>query len=279
MDGPTPFRPLALAIASTLALGLSACSSHPESLAPPNLELVCSGEGTPTVILAPGMRSDASAFTSLQALIETDTRVCSYSRAGTGNSPPWPEDQPDPSVGMMADQLRATLDENGVPGPYVVLGWSFGGLVAQALALRHSDVVAGLVLEDSSDMSMLSEPVFDPADFVEAGRSFDFELSAEELDGQDFGDLPIVILTRGEPDGFDEATMAWWISAQDDMATRSTNVLHLIAVDAGHMIQFESEAIVEKAVDSVVEAVRSGEPLPECDDLEWGPYAGECRVP
>ena len=101
---------LQVAVLITFALAMAGCSSPPASVAPPNLELVCSGEGSPTVILSPGVATPAEAFESLQAQIETDTRVCSYSRAGIGKSPRWPENEADPSAGMAADQLRATLE-------------------------------------------------------------------------------------------------------------------------------------------------------------------------
>ena len=73
---------LQVAVLITFALVVAGCSAPPASVAPPNLELVCSGEGSPTVILVPGMATPAAVFESLQSLLETDTRVCSYSRAG-----------------------------------------------------------------------------------------------------------------------------------------------------------------------------------------------------
>jgi pimeloyl-ACP methyl ester carboxylesterase len=259
------------------AMVVAGCSGPPASLAPPNLEIDCSGEGSPTVILIPGMATPASAFESLQSSIATDTRVCSYSRAGIGDSPPWPPDEDDPSAGMAADHLRATLDEKEVRGPFVVLGWSYGGMVAQAFAQRHREMTSGLVFVDSSVRSMFTQALFGTMRVEEGGRAIDMERTRDDLADLDFGDLPTVVLTRGELDGFNEAEMARWRQGHEELAALSTNSMYLIAFDAGHAIHWDSEALVEKAVDAVVEAVRSGDPLPECDEYEWAPYTGECR--
>ena len=184
---------------------LSACTSPPESIAPANLEIVCEGEGTPTVILIPGLATAADVFDSLQTQIANDTRVCSYSRAGVGDSRRWPEDIPDPSAGTAADQLRATLEANDVLGPYVVLGWSYGGLVTQAFAARHRDVVAGLVFEDSSMMGQFESDFFDPSTFAEGGRSIDLDATAEEIEDLSLTGIPVIVLTQGDPGRADAA--------------------------------------------------------------------------
>jgi pimeloyl-ACP methyl ester carboxylesterase len=266
------------AVLALAVLTLSGCSSSPASVAPPNLEVSCSGEGTPTVVMAPGLNTDAAAFESLQQVIATDTRVCSYSRAGVGESPAWPEDESDPSAGAAADQLRATLDHRGIRGPYVVLGWSYGGLVAQAFVSRYRSETAGLILVDSSVGSMFDRPDFDTESFEEGGRRIDQVKTRSEVSDLDFGDLPTVILTRGQLDGFDEAALRWWTEEHDDLVHLSSDSLHLIAFDAGHAIHWDSEALVEKAVDDVVEAARSGDGLAECNDYDWAVYSGECRA-
>jgi pimeloyl-ACP methyl ester carboxylesterase len=258
---------------------LSACSSPPQSIAPADLEIMCEGEGTPTVILIPGLGTAADVFDSLQDQIADDTRVCGYSRAGLGSSPPWPEDLPNPSAGTAADQLRASLEANEVPGPYVVLGWSYGGLVTQAFASRHRDMVAGLVFEDSSMMGQFESEFSDPSTFEEGGRSIDLEATAEEIEGLSLSGVPVIVLTEGvAPEGVDATTLEWYTQLHDDLAALSDDSLHLIAVDAGHAIHWDSEALVEKAVETVVEAARADELLAECDDVVWVPYGGECRA-
>jgi pimeloyl-ACP methyl ester carboxylesterase len=216
-------------------------------------------------------------FESLQAVLADTTQVCAISRAGLGQSPPWPADQPDPSAGMAADQVRATLEANDISGPYVLLGLSYGGLVAQAFAARHREALAGLVLEDSATREWFDAPEWSELRWAEGGRDIDTELTYSELDGLALGEVPLVVLTQG--------TMAhvkypeFLLQTHDDLAALSRNVMHIIATEAGHVIHVFSEPLVAKAVETVVAAVREGEPLPACDDKEWGTYTGACRRP
>ncbi|SFS02812.1 Pimeloyl-ACP methyl ester carboxylesterase [Microbacterium sp. cf046] len=259
---------------------LSACTSASERVAPADLDLSCAGEGSPTVILVPGLNTAADTFASLQTQIATDTLVCSYSRAGLGQSPDWPEDLPDPTAGTAADQLRATLEANDIPGPYVMLGWSYGGLVTQAFAARHRDALAGVVFEDSSTIGAFQDESFDLSILQEGGRQIDFESTIDEVEGLELADIPTIVLTQGNPeDDSDASILEWWTELHDALAALSGDSVHVIATDAGHAIHWDSEALVEKAVDSVVAAVRSGDQLPACDDVEWVPYGGECRTP
>jgi pimeloyl-ACP methyl ester carboxylesterase len=50
----------------------------------------------------------------------------------------------------MVEELHALLAGSGTPGPYVLVGWSFGGLTTRLYAYEYPDAVAGLVLLDAS---------------------------------------------------------------------------------------------------------------------------------
>jgi thioesterase domain-containing protein len=212
----------------------------------------------------------------MQALLAETTQVCSYSRAGLGKSPPWPADRDDPSAGTAADQLRASLEESDIPGPYVLLGWSYGGLVAQAFAARHPDALAGLVLEDAAAAELFDAPEWDGFSWVEGGREVDTEATTEDVRNLDLDDLPLVVLTQGTQNWPDSPL---WTQIQDRLATLSDDSIHLIATEAGHAVHWDAEPLVAKAVTEVVEAVRDGEPLPPCEDEEWSEVGGTCRRP
>lgn len=53
----------------------------------------------------------------------------------------------------VAADLRSLLEEAGEPGPYVLLGHSFGGTEAVTFASQHPDEVVGLVLLDASPVT------------------------------------------------------------------------------------------------------------------------------
>jgi pimeloyl-ACP methyl ester carboxylesterase len=52
----------------------------------------------------------------------------------------------------IARELHTLLQNANIPGPYVLVGWSFGGLYAREYAGQYRDEVSGLVLLDSSSL-------------------------------------------------------------------------------------------------------------------------------
>ena len=114
------------------------------------LHLYCAGvnvDGNPTVILETGLGSTSSAWARVQPEIAKLTRVCAYDRAGIGWSDPGPQPR---DAQHIAQELYSLLHNASIPGPYVLVGWSFGGLYVREYAGQHAEEVIGLVLLDSS---------------------------------------------------------------------------------------------------------------------------------
>jgi hypothetical protein len=63
--------------------------------------------------------------------------------------------------------------------------------------------------------------------------------------------------------------------AHDDLAARSSDGIHVIAVNSGHFIYQTSPDLVTAAIIEVVEAVRSGDSLAPCND-RFEDLAGAC---
>lgn len=111
------------------------------------LHILCRGQGTPTIVLDAGLSGMALEWTPVQDELARSYRVCSYDRAGLGWSEPGP--QPRTSARIVTE-LHTLLEKAAVPGPYILVGHSFGGYTAQLFASRYPDVTAGLLLIDSS---------------------------------------------------------------------------------------------------------------------------------
>jgi pimeloyl-ACP methyl ester carboxylesterase len=76
------------------------------------------------------------------------TRVCSYDRAGTAWSDPGPTPR---TMKQEVPELHLVLRKARVKAPYVLVGQSYGGLLARLYARQYRHEVAGMVLVDSSD--------------------------------------------------------------------------------------------------------------------------------
>jgi pimeloyl-ACP methyl ester carboxylesterase len=108
------------------------------------LHLLCSGQGSPAVLLEAGASSFAIDWTLVQREMAKSNRVCSYDRAGMGWSDPLP---PDATATDAAD-LHALLTAAKEAGPYVLVGASRGGLLIRHYLAQHPGDVVGLVFVD-----------------------------------------------------------------------------------------------------------------------------------
>jgi len=120
------------------------------------LNLYCSGQGTPTVILEPGGNSPGYAQIWLQSKMAAFARTCWYDRAGVG----WSDapSSPRTSASIVSD-LHEALHRAGILPPYVMAGGSVGGEYVRIYAAHYPTDVAGLVLVDSASPDM-REPDF-----------------------------------------------------------------------------------------------------------------------
>jgi pimeloyl-ACP methyl ester carboxylesterase len=125
------------------------------------LHLYCTGQATagqPTVILETLSGGISAYWGWVQPAVAQTTRVCAYDRAGRA----WSDPAPGPlSLEQTVTDLHTLLTNAGVPGPYVLVGHSIGGLYVREFAARYPDEVAGLVLVDAAHPEQLERfPTF-----------------------------------------------------------------------------------------------------------------------
>jgi pimeloyl-ACP methyl ester carboxylesterase len=262
--------------------------------------LECRGFGSPTVVLEAGYRNDADIW-SVQAEpgvtmvlpgVAAFTRVCAYDRPGTvldaenaSRSDPVP--MPRTARDIVAD-LHALLEAAGVPGPYVLVGHSFGGLFVRLYERTYPEQVAGLVLVDAlaegveTRLTPAQWALYTGFGFAEPPPGLEGHAGLETIDptisfgqmrqaaaagGKGGRALPIVGLSKGQP--FDltlwellppelpAALERAWRGAQDELAVVTGAERHTIAVDSSHYIQIAEPALVIAAVREVVDDVRA----------------------
>ena len=93
----------------------------------------------------------------IQPAIAEFATVVSYDRPGLGWSDPRRDDaSQDPRD--TAHRLHAALQKLGLPGPYIVVGHSYGGLTSRVFAAAYPDEVNGLVLVDPSHPNQGGRP-------------------------------------------------------------------------------------------------------------------------
>jgi pimeloyl-ACP methyl ester carboxylesterase len=111
------------------------------------MHIYCTGEGSPTVILDSANMGMVSNWAWIQPEVGKTTRVCAYDRADAG----WSDLSPQPNdTRQNAEALQTLLINAGEPGPYVLVGHSFGGLYARMYAEMYPDEVIGMVFIEGS---------------------------------------------------------------------------------------------------------------------------------
>ncbi len=112
------------------------------------LALVCWGTGSPTVLLETG-GTNIEEWTGSGVVDElaSFTRVCTYDRAGTGNSDPAPHRRRD--ADDVVTDAQALLAAAQVDGPLVLVGRSFGGMIVTHYTEVMPENVIGVVVLDT----------------------------------------------------------------------------------------------------------------------------------
>ena len=109
------------------------------------LNFYCMGRGSPTVVFDAGWEDWSPTWVMIQPAISRFTRTCTYDRAGSGFSQPGPMPRTSAEI---ARELHTALHNARIPGPYLLVGHSFGGYNIRAFADRYMPEVYGAVFVD-----------------------------------------------------------------------------------------------------------------------------------
>jgi pimeloyl-ACP methyl ester carboxylesterase len=283
----------AAVLATTIALGAAACGGSGEATgtagAPPSttttttarvarptadvdglvvtdhgrMHVHCAGAGDTTVLLIAGWDGGDGSWDRITPTIETHARVCSYAKLGTGSSDPASTTQ---TFATQAADLHAMLVAAREPGPYVVLGHSFGGADAVTFASRYPEEVTGLVLLDASPTTWPATVCSVPSFTSICDLMHDPAKDAERLDvfpafdevGRigSLGDLPMAVVTAAhrEAPGVSADELARldsvWADGQRTWRSLSSTSRIVTVEHTGHHIEIDQPQLV---VDEVLE--------------------------
>ena len=254
------------------------------------LRIICTGQGTPIVIVDAGYAEPAvesGNWLNVRYGVEKTTRICVYDRAGLG----WSgvaRTQARTSQDMVED-LHTLLVNANVPGPYILVGHLFGGFNVRLYASQYPDEVVGMVLVDSDHPDYEPEtlavlPPESPGepDILKSMRTYglypdpsynperlDFIASAAQVRAADpLGDLPLVVLTRSPnpasgccvdptlPPDISAKMVQVWQDLQIDLTGLSSNSTHIVATKAGPFIQVEEPQLVIDAILKVIDEAK-----------------------
>lgn len=205
------------------------------------------------------------------------TQVLAYDRPGVrfeGADLSTPVPQPH-TVEKAVDDLHALLLASKLPGPYVLVSHSYGGLIGALYARRHPESVAGLVMVDAASEWM--EDVLSPEKFAfwdEGHRStsdgheafLGIDACRQIRAAGPVPKVPAIVLSAdkwlrldllppeivGDPKFL---TFADWLAGQGLLAS-ALGGDQITKTSSGHLMMIDSPAVVIDAVRQIVERVR-----------------------
>jgi pimeloyl-ACP methyl ester carboxylesterase len=158
------------------------------------LWISCTGTGSPTLVLEAGEGVPSGEMaTPVRQAFDSRVRVCAYDRANTGASGPAPTPR---AAAVIAADLNSLLAAAQVPGPYVLVGHSAGGMFVQSYARLYPESVVGVVAMNPVppwDLSVKwAFPAMTKAERQDEtayykganGESFDYRLSSRQIDAE-----------------------------------------------------------------------------------------------
>ena len=164
----------------------------------------CCGDGRRTVVREAGFAGDHKTRDAVAPRVREELRVGSYDDANTGRRSDRAS-TPRTAREIVAD-LHTTPRAAGEEPPFLLVGFSFGGLTKRLYAGVYRQDVAGVVLVESNHLDeaeefethLAQDQIKEDLDSQRQSRGRDVFRSFEQVQGADvFPDVPSVVVTAG----------------------------------------------------------------------------------
>lgn len=230
---------------------------------------ITAGTGPHTVVFESGLGNGKEVWAPVFNALGTETRVIAYDRAGYGQSE---ESALARNGAQIVEELRALLQAEGVPAPYILVGHSLGGTIVKLFARTYPQEVAGVVLVDAREANFvqrckkmgLLRLLYEPPRllFLWGCSAMRRELEAAATTTQQarstgtFPHVPLRVLTHHRPVfHWPRGVARAWADGQSSMVGLSAKGRIKLCDRSGHHIHRDRPDLVVRAIRSVLVAI------------------------
>jgi pimeloyl-ACP methyl ester carboxylesterase len=238
------------------------------------------GSGLPVLVLVSAFETDQKNWNPVVPDLAAKATVVTYDRAGVGKS----ELGDLPAHGeQSAKDLHVLLEKLAVPGPYILVGHSFGGFVARLFASMYPDDMAGLILEETQhednfsemkkilkgkDLEMFEQvlvPGFAAPENPKSERDYRDATREQLKTSQALPRMPFVVLTVRDRAYamrpiFSEGALAELARLDEELMNRLAASLpggkHVMIEGTGHYVHVDKPALLIAPVLEMIQALR-----------------------
>ena len=214
------------------------------------------GEGSPVVVFESGMGQPMTTWLPVFEEVGEITKVFAYNRPSYEISSEVPSIH---STQEIAELLQQNLYETGNMPPYIFVGHSFGGILANAFARIYPEDVIGIVFVDASHPRQLialeATGVEHPTSELDYENEILFNMHDEFESLDAFPDIPLFVLTA--EGSVNESAL--WFELQQELASLSSDSIHEVVNETGHFIHNDNPEKVIDAIKIIFETVTQEE--------------------
>ena len=258
------------------------------------LYLECHGTGSPTVILESGYHDSSQPWSLSDGYppavlpgTAAFTKVCAYDRPGTllYTNPPRITDRSTPvlmprTAQDVTSDLHALLAAAQVPGPYILVAHSLGGLFMRLYTQTWPDQVKGLIMVDAfpAELPVLlgsGWPAYrhvlnNPLPQFASNPDFEqIDVDASIMQIENAPPLrrkPVVVLTKTEPFAQPPSVVSFpfaeveriWPKGAENLVKLEPDTPHIFATGSDHYIQINQPDLVIASIRLVIERAKQG---------------------
>jgi pimeloyl-ACP methyl ester carboxylesterase len=214
-----------------------------------SLYIECFGTSGPVMLLETGSGSPSVTWRrspmDFMDLLDNSYRRCIYDRANIGRSD---KSSIPRTSATAAAELHALLVAAGLPGPYVLVGRSFGGYNVRLFAASYPDDVRALILLESltpefhRGLEQLLTPeqwAMEVAGVQSYERPLDVIASTPLVEDAKLPDVPLLVIAGTKWHGGNEPWPAGWPAQALDALWDRAQIDLAASVEGGRLVVFE----------------------------------------